>query len=444
MEYDKLITSTFLKLSIFAALALTATILTTLLLTHIVSAESCCDDWECDSWDCYGCGYGDCGCGGFGCDTHDTPYGEISVSKPSDKFEQETVYTTVKIRNTDDQHHWYDLSVYLCRTDCSGSSSQSCYSGSVTECREMRCDMGRTYVLSGDDEYFTCSRFVWYPGYYRVKVDYKIDFYEDLRTLYSDRFRVISDRGCCDGGVDDCYDGCCLSDSSDSSERFRCFGNFLQERYRTDDCEYRWRVIDYCEYGCESETCVVPEEGMKSGEPTVFMQTKYEMGREDISSLEFSIKNDGEIDTFEITVEGEAADWVDVPDMVEVDEGETKRITAYASVPSSAKPGLYEFTITASGKTSDSATSFMEIGRNGGIFALTPLRDLFLVVFVIFVFVLAIWFRDRVGFAGMRKGDKGRPLELSGRRQPERFKRLGEEFNKNISGPIKSVIKSLI
>jgi hypothetical protein len=393
MEYDKFVTATFVKLSIFAALTILATILMTAMLTQIVFADTC--SYDCDyNWDCgYNYDY-DCGCIG--------DYGEVAPSRPADRFEQETVWTTVKVHNTDDHAHWYDVSTYLCETDCGKSCPTQ-----ATDCREMRCDASRVYVLSDQTKYVKCSRFVRYPNFYRVKVEWSIDSSTETRTAYSESFEVISD-------CDDCT-------REDGYGDFRCFGSFLQERYRNDDCESRWKVVDYCEYGCESAACVTPTVQPKAGEPTVFMQTSYEMRRGELSSMLFSIQNEGDADTFEITVSGEAAGWVDTPQLVHVGEGETKEITAYATVPSNAETGMHEFTITASAKTSDSAVGFIGIEKRGsGIFALDPLTDLLLVMVVIAIVVGAIWFRERIGFT--KPSGREKPLGMSNRREPERFR----------------------
>lgn len=424
MDYETLVTSTFLRLSVFAALAIFATIMTTVLLTHIVSASSisCCYDydhsWGCDYWECEDCG----GC--WGCAS---TVGEVAPSKPADRFEQETVWTTVKIHNTDTSSHHYDLSVYLCESDCSGACSID-----VTDCKEMRCETGRIYVPSGGTKYVECSRFVRYPGFYRVKVEYKTESITHEWTAYSDVFEVVSD-------CDDCV-------REDGYKDFRCFGKFLQERYRTDDCEWRWRVVEYCEYGCENEACLAPTEPPKTGEPVVFTETEYEMGRGDVVALHFSVQNSGGDDTFEVSVSGDAAGWVDVPEMVEIAEGETKHITAYAAVPIDAEPGMHEFTITATAKGSDSAISFIRImgQQRGGMFALDFLGSLMLLLVVVAILLVVLWFRKKYGLA-LPGSDRGEPImSVPNRRIPECFRNCKDTVKNSVENSVRSVVKLLI
>jgi hypothetical protein len=436
MDYETYVSSTFLRLSVFAALAIFATIMTTVLLTQIVSASSsssCCDDydhsWGCDYWECEDCG----GC--WGCAS---TVGEVAPSKPADRFEQETVWTTVRIHNTDTQSHHYDLSVYLCESDCSGACSID-----VTDCKEMRCETGRIYVPSGATKYVECSRFVRYPGFYRVKVEYKTESSTYEWTSYSDSFEVVSD-------CEDCV-------REDGYKDFRCFGNFLQERYRNDDCEWRWRVVEYCEYGCANEECLAPTEPPKTGEPVVFTEAEYEIKRGDVVALHFSVQNNGGSDTFDMSVGGEAADWVDVPEMVDIAEGDTKHITAYAVVPIDAEPGMHEFTITATAKESDSAISFIRImGQQGGLFSLDFIGSLMLLLVVVAILVVVLWFRKRYGLAmpgvGSVSGDRRKEPVMSkspsirapNRRIPERFRSCKETVKDSVKNSVRSAIKLLI
>lgn len=457
MEHDKyngVVSTDFLRMSVFTALTIFVLVLTTMFLANMVSAS--CYDYDCDSCDTYDscdtcsdcdwCDDGytdqyrcsdnkkqrlwindDCtrewriietcvnGCREGRCLSCPIVVGEVSPSRPSDRFEGETAYTSIKIRNTDDEGHWYDLIVYVCKSKCTTLCSTS-------DCREMLCDIGRVYVQAGQTKHVRCSKFMPSDGYYRIKVEYKVDSRVE-RSVYSDRFRVIDDRGVdddCDS-CDDCYDW--ESCDGDGCKEYRCFGKFLQKRYKNENCEWRWEIVEQCPYGCENDKCVLPTGDAKTsnvGEPKVFVRPSYEMGKCELTSFTFSVQNNGQSDTFVIKAEGNAADWIDIPQIVEIDKGETKSVTGYASIPCDATSGMHDFTVTASAKTSDSTKSFIKVEKPTGLFILSPFTDLLLVVVVIVIFVVVIWYRDKIGFASLGSGK--RPWH----KIPETFNRINK------------------
>jgi|GEM_PF-3963716 len=377
-----------LRLSVFASLAILAMVLVTVFLPQIVAGHTCCDG-------CGDCTYGACdSCRDDNCCEEESEcdqlIGEVVPTKPSTKFERETVYTNVKIRNRDDKPHYYDIYAYLCESGCS-TSCDSCSSCDYTDCKQMVCDSTHVFVAAGETKYVKCARFVSESGYYRIRVEYKADCVTEKTTVYSEKFEVV-----------DRYDDCCRCGTCDcDTGDYRCFGNFLQKRYRDENCDWRWKVVEYCSYGCENDRCVAPKPAstpQSLGEPKIFMPTSYVMDKCKLSSLTFTIQNKGKLDTFKFGVQGDAAAWIDMPILVEIGEGEVKHITAYASIPCEASSGLHEFTITATGKTSDSRIGAISIKEPTGIFVLSPITDLLLVLVVVFVFVLALWYREKFSF----------------------------------------------
>lgn len=384
-----------------------------------ISCSDCCDDDYTEYYRCVGnerqrlWQYSDCrrewrtietcsyGCTDGYCSKCTSIRAQVSPSTPADRFEQETVYTTVRVHNIDDRGAYFDIDVYLCEADggcdeCS-SSCDSCTSECrddilARNCREMKCDDTHLYVPGESTRYVKCSRFVRDGGDYRVKVVYSSGNYQTKRTVYSDVFEV---RGECSEGVGD----------------YRCFGKYRQQKYINDDCDARWRNVEYCEYGCDNGACVQPTVLPKLGEPDIFMRTQYEMEKCKLSSFTFTIRNDGETDTFSIETSGDVASWIETAPTATIERGETKTITAYASVPCDASTGDHEFTITASSKTSDSRVGVIKVPSKQGLFTTTPENDLMIVLVIIIVFVFAVSFFKQgfseIGFGTKRRRESG-------------------------------------
>ena len=349
--------------------------------------SDCMREWRTIDTCSYGCTDGYCAC--------EAVIAEVSPSTPADRFEYETAHTTIKINNLDDRGAWFNLQVYLCEagsscntwcdTSCDTSCDTDCGDSFASNCREMSCDDTHVYVPADGRRYAKCSRLVKKPGDYRIKVVYSSDNYRTKRTVYSDVFEV---RGECSAGTEGDY---------------RCFGKYRQQKYIDEDCDARWKIVEYCPYGCEGSVCVQPAEQPKVGEPEVFMRTNYEMEKCGLSSFTFTIHNKGEADTFSIDVGGDAAGWIDVVPTASIGKGETKAITAYASIPCSAAAGEHEFTITASGKTSDSRVGVVKIAEKQGLFNTRPADDLAIAALIIVSFALAVVF-FRGGLSKMISG----------------------------------------
>jgi len=265
----------------------------------------------------------------------------------------------------------------------------------------MSCDDTHIYVPGDGRKYIKCSKFVRDEGDYRVKVVYWSDSYHTKRTVYSDIFEVRDE---CAAGVEGDY---------------RCFGKYRQQKYIDEDCDVRWKIVEYCPYGCASGACVKPTVLPTLGKPEIFMRTQYEMEKCKLSSFTFTIRNEGEADTFSIEAGGAVASWIDVAPTVTIGRGETKVITASASVPCDAGPGEHEFTITASSKTTDTRVGVIKIPEPQGLFTTTLTNYLLIVVviFVVFVVAFAFFKSGWFGLEGLAAGTKGK-LES----RPEEFK----------------------
>lgn len=74
------------------------------------------------------------------------------------------------------------------------------------------------------------------------------------------------DRSCnCGESVETCYEDCklceiyrCYECQEMYLDQYRCRGNWLQRLYRYSNCETEWQDWEYCNYGCEKNSCKVP------------------------------------------------------------------------------------------------------------------------------------------------------------------------------------------
>jgi len=380
--------------------------------------SDCNREWRSVETCSYGCSDGSC----LKCPT---ALLDASVTPINDVFEGENIHATIRLYNNADQGRYFYVEAYLCRSsfDCTQSHCTSDYSNfdySNFDCNRMSCTDSIVYVPAGSTEYVECSRFSGTSGRYVVKVTYSTDSTSssvstigcDKPFVYSNVFSAF-DRFCKDGycrtecGAGYYGTGCetCKAGGYKAGD-YRCFGNYRQRSYLENvegKCELRWEVVEYCPYGCESGACTQPkkpETQPKVGEPEVFMSPKYNLDSCKPSSIEFSIKNNGEADSFDIKASGEAADWVSVAPIVSVDKDETKSVTAFISVPCDAAPGEHDFTITASGKTTDIRSGIINVREQGGIFSISPATDLLILAVVAAVFVAAFLARRMIQGGG--------------------------------------------
>jgi len=250
----------------------------------------------------------------------------------------------------------------------------------------MSCDDTHIYVPGDGRKYIKCSKFLKNDGDYRIKIVYWSDDYDDRRTVYSDVFEVRDE---------DC-------EGEGAKGDYRCFGKYRQQKYIDEDCDVRWKIVEYCPYDCAGAACVSPAVLPKLGEPEIFMRTQYEMEKCKLSSFTFTVRNEGESDIFSIDAGGDVASWIDVAPSVTIGRGETKVITAYASVPCDATAGAHEFTITASSKTTDSRVGVINIPEKQGMFT-TNLTNYLMIVVVIFVVFVAAFALFKSGWFALDK-----------------------------------------
>ncbi len=347
-----------------------------------------CTEWSswtdvenCNSNDgCYGTTYRDYYCSGgscsytsiyndYRCDSDQSQSFSASISRPSDSYERDTVSARIKIQNFEDSGRWFNFNAYVCRAD------------GYTNCVSMDCDYNRLYVSGDSIKYSTCSKVVKDSGKYAIKLVYWSDSTSYSKTAYSSSF-YVKDK------------------SAESQSDYRCFGDYKQQKYLDDNYETRWKIVEYCPYGCDNSKCVLPDE-LNKGLPKIYVDDKYDLEKCSVSSFTFKVRNTGEDSMIDLKVSGDAAEWIQVPESVAVKRGETKIITGYASVPCDVSAGLHTFKITGLGNIADSKTGTIEVLQDDGygksLFK-TDIVTLLIILLIIFLVLLIAYLIYRKGF----------------------------------------------
>jgi hypothetical protein len=193
------------------------------------------------------------------------------------------------------------------------------------------------YVPSYSTRSFSCSKTANELSLHKIRLDYSgCDRADPI--IYSAVFDVKSYPACAAGYLNN----------------FQCSGSWKQQQYQFADCRTEWRNVLYCDYSCSAGQCT---EAPKHGIPQLSVEPEYAVQRCERNKFTFEISNTGEAtDTFEISFSGSADRWIQAVSSVSLDPQQTRRITAYASVPCSAE-GEYDLTVVATnGKRTSTAT----------------------------------------------------------------------------------------
>jgi hypothetical protein len=273
----------------------------------------------------------------------------------------------IKISNKGDEGEWVSVKAWVCDSD-------------YTDCRIMRCEDRidpRVWVSADRTSRLTCEKEVRVEDDYRVKVSYTVCGRTKIK--YSSSFEVPLD---------------CNKEYLDV---FGCFGNYRRQLYQFSDCSTEWRNVEHCRYGCESGYCL-PRTYARLGNPIVILDREYEATACEVSVFSFDVKNIGERGDFDIEVNGEASDWIHVPEKITLNRDEKRTMIGYISLPCDIE-GKYQFTITASDGKSDydvgkiNAVKAKEAGVSVGVIALGIILGIVAVLIIVFIYKLLCWLR---------------------------------------------------
>ncbi len=145
--------------------------------------------------------------------------------------------------------------------------------------------------------------------------------------------------------------------------QYRCTGSIRQQLYQNSDCSTSWVYLEYCPFGCSDNKCISSPEEIAGVEPDVTLDEIYEGKACGDSAYTLEIKNTVNSPAkFDISVVGDAAEWMHVPKSIIIGENAKEDIKFYASVPCDAEEGKHEFSLTvASGARAASKSSAIEV-----------------------------------------------------------------------------------
>jgi len=320
------------------------------------NSRSCGYYHDCDYYN--GCDYY------HGCDQyHDCGHYQsecsvsASVTTPSDSYVDHVVSTIVTFTNNGDSGGYVSFNVFMCNNydDCQSMICEDNY-------YRVYSNDGRVYVDGRESRSITCTLTPTQSCNHRIKVEYYGCTSNYDPTIYSGYFKVSNRHPC----------------TAQYLGNYECLGNSRRQQYQDSYCSTTWKTIEVCENGCSNGECVSGSTTTTipagEGSPLVSVRQDYSVNKCEINSFSFDVMNVGPSSaTFSISASGSAADWIRLESPITLEKNEKRSVTAYASVPCGAK-GEYDFTVTASGKTSSSATSYLKINEPASTFVFPALR----------------------------------------------------------------------
>ena len=342
---------------------------------------SCGNYPYCDNYNnCNYNGYDNYNCNQYGCGHYYSACSiSASVTNPGDSYVDHVASTIVTFNNNGDSGGYVSFNVFMC--------------DSYNNCQSMICEDsynrvysndGRVYVDGHESRSMTCTLTPTQSCNHRIKVEYYgCNNYNP--TIYSGYFSVSSRHPC----------------TAQYLDNYECLGNTRRQQYQDSYCSTTWKAIEVCENGCSNGECVSGSTTTTipagEGSPLISVRQDYSVNKCEINSFSFDVMNVGPSSaTFSISASGSAADWIRLESPITLEKNEKRSVTAYASVPCGAK-GEYDFTVTASGKTSSSATSYLKINEPASTFVFPALRLspewlIVLLVIILLIVLLLILF----------------------------------------------------
>jgi hypothetical protein len=315
------------------------------------------------------------------------------VTTPSDTILGQVIYATVTFHTTNYYSNYnmgniYNFNAYVCRDDDSNCVSMYC-TGPYG-------DYGPTYsnyygYYGQNTISYTCSMTANELNTHKIRVDfngcYAGAYYS--QTIDSGTFKVTSYKTCSAG-----YTG-----------NYQCAGSWQQQSYQNSDCSIQWQNSQYCNNGCSNGQCL---QSASKGTPEITTDEQYTVQNCKTNKIQFSIGNVGTVtDTFSISFSGSAGGWMNSVSSVTLDAGQTKTITAYASVPCSAE-GDYDLKISATDGDNSSTVTVLSVAQQG--FTFTGWADLInwaglstavfyilLALLVLGIILLILYFMEKPG-----------------------------------------------
>ena len=274
---------------------------------------------------------------------------------------------------------------YTCSLDCgypsctnpSGTESQRiCEDEEILECRDgfwefiksvdcctssdcpsdEECNANRCVDEDEDDD-DDCKR--GFTGEYRcsgnsLQEEYQYaDCYTEWRTIEECEY--------------DCDDERCVSApcTAGYTNDYRCSGEYRQRKFKNSDCSTEWRNYERCYYGCDDGACTAQQQPVNNKvEVELLTETHPSIRVNESLLIDFEIENTGgESDVYNVSLSGDASDWVDNPPVgIGLNPGESRVVKFDLNVPYSAEPDVYPLYMRAKGTKSVSSERVIYLG----------------------------------------------------------------------------------
>ena len=102
-----------------------------------------------------------------------------------------------------------------------------------------------------------------------------------------------------------------------------------------------------------------------TGVPSIQIKSEYQVEDCKINEFTFQVTNVGEVtDTFSLSVEGQASEWITgIPETITLEPDEKKIVNVYANIPCDTNEGKYQFTVKVKNSEVYSVSSNLNVKR---------------------------------------------------------------------------------
>lgn len=135
-----------------------------------------------------------------------------------------------------------------------------------------------------------------------------------------------------------------------------CQGNYVVGKILDSESRISYRILDFCPYGCIYGYCLSKREV-----PSIDIKSIYEVRACEDNVIFIEINNEGTRGEIYLEVEGEASNFIKIPNKVSIYSNETKTIAIIASIPCNISEGAYPFILIGKGAINFYAPSVLKV-----------------------------------------------------------------------------------
>jgi len=260
-----------------------------------------------------------------------------SIAAPLEKQVGQDAITSIYTRNIGNKENLIAIEQSVCKGDCT----------------PMVCELYSVKLQPEESKSYTCRQKVKDTGSHNIETKIFACGNEESQT--KSFFGVATAQPATPSIAEECEVG--------PLPEFRCSGSIRQQLFSNSDCSTTWVYSQYCPDGCSKGLCISTGEEVRGFEPIVALDEKFEGKNGKDASLTFEVENTiNSPAKFDVKVGGKAAEWISVPSSIIIGEKAKEQISFSVSIPSEAKSGDYDFTVTVStGTRSTSKSSLIKV-----------------------------------------------------------------------------------